>query len=169
MERGGPELLELAEPAEARLRGAARALGGPEPVLFWAERDPDLALRGWAVVTALILPAGLLAPEAVLAAAALAALAAWLNHRAFRLELTERTLRLRPGLLAATRSWPLAAIGLVEARDAAMRPVRWGAARPPVGHLLIELPEGLLGIPGLKEPQEVVEAIERLRRGERPP
>lgn len=167
MERRGPELLELAEKAGPRPRaaGAVDAGSGPEPVLFWAERDLGLAFRGWALVTALILPAGLLFPDAVLAAAAFGALATWLNHRAFRLELTRRELRLRPGLFAATRSWPLFAIGLVEARDPEMRKVRWGAARPAVGHVLIELPDGLLGIPGIKEPQELVEAIETLRAG----
>lgn len=167
MERRGPELLELGERAEPRARHAvpAAADGASEPVLFWAERDLAAAFRGWAVLTALTLPLGLLVPDAVLVAAGIGALVTWLDYKAFRLELTRRELRLRTGLFAATRCWPLAAIGLVEARDAEMRRVRWGGARPAVGHVLIELPDGLLGIPGLREPQELVEAIETLRAG----
>jgi len=167
METGGPDLLERAEPAEPVVRrdGTVRRGAEPEPVLFWAERDLALAFRGWAVLTGLTLPLGLLFPDAVLTAAALGALLTWLNHKAFRLELTARELRLRPGLLTPMRRWPLAAIGLVEARDAEMNQVRWGAVRPPIGHVLIELPDGLLGIAGLKEPQELVEAIETLRAG----
>lgn len=137
----------------------------PEPVLFWAERDPDVAFRGWALLTALALPIGLLAPGAVLLVAAATALATWLNLKAFRLEVTPRTLRFRPGLLGGMRSWPLAAVGAVEVRDEELRPVRWGRDPPASGHVLIELPEGLLGIPGLKEPVELADAIERIRRG----
>jgi hypothetical protein len=167
MEHRGPDLLELVErpaPPACRSHGPDSRTE-PEPVLFWAERDLALAFRGWAIVTALVLPVGPFFPDAVLAAAALGAIATWLNHKAFRLELTRHELRLRPGLLSATRRWPLSAIGLVEARDEAMRRVRWGAPRPPVGHVLIEVPDGLLGIPGLKDPQELVEAIEILRAG----
>jgi hypothetical protein len=167
MESGGRDLVERAEPAEPLVRreGTVRRGGEPDPVLFWAERDPAAAFRGWAVLTGLTLPLGLVFPDAVLTAAALGALLTWLNHKAFRLELTRRELRLRPGLLTPTRRWPLAAIGLVEARDAEMNRVRWGGTRPRIGHVLIELPEGLLGITGLREPQELVEAIETLRAG----
>lgn len=167
METRGPDLLKLSErPTPARPRaGTAAVTAQAEPVLFWAERDLATAFRGWAFVTALILPAGLLFPEAVLVAAAVGALLTWLNQKAFRLELTRHELRLRPGLFAATRRWPLAELGLVEARDAEMRRVRWGAPRPTVGHVLIEVPDGLLGIPGIVEPLELVEAIETLRNG----
>lgn len=167
MDTRGPDLFELSErPARARPRGGAAVPGArPAPVLFWAERDLAWAFRGWAVVTALVLPLGLVFPDAVLTAAAIGAVLTWLNHKAFRLEITPHELRLRLGLLSATRRWPLSAIGLVEARDAEMRRVRWGSTRPPVGHVLIELPDGLLGIPGLREPQELVEAIEILRAG----
>ncbi len=167
MDGRGPELSPLAErvrpqPGAAEPRDGAAA---PEPVLFWAERDLASAFRGWATVTALTLPLGLFFPEAVLAAAALGAAITWLDHRAFRLELTRRELRLRTGLFDGLRRWPLATIGLVEARDPAMRPIRRGDDRPPVGHVLIELPEGLIAIPGLREPQELVEAIAILRAG----
>ena len=166
----GRELVEAAERSESEARarlggGAAAADSGRDLVLFWAERDPAWVFRGWTVLTGLTLPLALPFPDAVLTAALIGAVLTWLNHKAFRLELTARELRLRPGLLSPTRRWPLAAIGLVEARDAEMRRIRWGAPRPPVGHVLIELPDGLLDIAGLKEPQELAEAIETLRAG----
>jgi hypothetical protein len=174
MEGRSPDPWSFAEPDErsdgAVVRQAGKARGSAEPVLFWAERDPGLAWRGWSLLTALTLPAGLLVPDAVLLGAALAALVTWLNLKAFRLEVTPRALRFRPGLLAATRSWPLAELGSLEARDDSMRPLRWGCERPSVGHVLIELPDGLLGLSGLKDPQELVEAVEAVRRGTcRPP
>jgi|GEM_PF-5283812 len=168
MDSRGPELSGAAEReagARARLGADTAAYGEGDPVLFWAERDPAAAFRGWAVLTGLSLPLGLLFPDAVLTAALLGAALTWLDHKAFRLELTRRELRLRPGLLARTRRWPLAVIGHVEARDREMRRVRRGTARPRIGHVLIELPDGLLGINGLREPQELVEAIETLRAG----
>lgn len=175
MERRGVELASLTEPPEAGGEGTVvpaprSARSDAEPVLFWAERDPGVAFRGWALLTALALPAGLLAPDAVLAGAALAALVTWLNLKAFRLEVTPRALRFRPGLFGGRRSWPLTAVGAVEVHDEAMRPVRWGRDPPVTGHVLIELPDGLLGIPGLKDPQELARAIAVLRgAGSRPP
>ncbi|MCS6780676.1 MAG: hypothetical protein NZ555_13355 [Geminicoccaceae bacterium] len=167
MRSAGPDRLELVEPrtaptSPARARASARER---EPVLFWAERDPGLAMGGWAVVTALFLPLGFFFPEGVLGGAALTALWTWLNLKAFRLELTPWSLRYRPGLLARTMVWPLEAVARVEVRDPAMQPVRWGREPPRVGHLLIELPEGLLAISGIKDPQEFADAVGTIRAG----
>ena len=174
MESRGPEPSSLAEPDDRPggviVRRAGAALDRVEPVLFWAERDPGPAWRGWALLTALTLPAGLIVPDLVLLGAALSAFVTWLNLKAFRLELTPRTLRFRPGLFSATHSWPLVSLGAVEARDASMRPLRWGRERPAIGHVLIELPDGLLGLSGIKDPGELVEAVEAVRGGAvRPP
>lgn len=174
MEGRGREPWSLSEPVDPPGEVAVRRIGAAadraDEVLFWAERDAGLAWRGWALLTALTLPAGLVVPNLVLLGAALSALVTWLDLKAFRLELTPRTLRFRPGFFSTTRSWPLTALGSVEARDASMRPLRWGRERPAVGHVLIELPDGLLGLSGIKDPYELVEAVEAVRGGAvRPP
>lgn len=169
MRSAGPDRLELVEPRTAptsseRARPRARTRER-EPVLFWAERDPGVAMGGWAVVTALFLPLGLFFPEGVLGGAALTALWTWLNLKAFRLELTPRSLRYRQGLLGPTMVWPLEAVERVEVRDPTMQPVRWGREPPRVGHVLIELPDGLLAIAGIKDPQEFADAFATIRAG----
>ncbi len=174
MEGRGPEPWTLVEAddrsGEAVVRSARAASGTADPVLFWAEREASQAWRGWALLTALTLPAGLLVPDMVLLGAALSALVTWLNLKAFRLELTPRTLRFRAGLFSSTHSWPLVSLGSIEARDAWMRPLRWSRERPAIGHVLIELPDGLLGLSGIKDPCELVEALEAVRGGGfRPP
>ena len=149
-------------------QGAADFRAGPAadgPVLFWAERDLQLAIGGWALFTAITFPVALFLPlEMVLGAAASLALT-WANVACFRFELTASELAVRTSFFGRTRRWPLDEIRAVEVRDTAMEPVPWGRVVP-VGHLVVRVADEELAIPGLREPVEAARAIVAVQAGE---
>lgn len=139
-----------------------------ERVLFWAERDRQLAVGGWAIIAGIMLPLAFFFPAGVSAGAALSLIITLLNVEHFRFELTANAIFLRTGFLGRRRRWGLDDICAVEVRNTAMEPVYWGRVIP-VGHLILRTMNQEIAIPGIKDPVEAAEAIVLLQSGGKPP
>ena len=137
-------------------------------VLFWAERDRQLAVGGWAVIAGVMLPLAFFFPNGVLAGAVLSLVITLLNVECFRFELTADSIHVRTGFLGRWRHWPLDDVTSVEVRDTAMEPVYWGRVIP-VGHLIIRTMSEEIAIPGIKDPVQAAEAVVLLQSGGMPP
>lgn len=147
-------------------RAADPAAGAPpaaEETLFYAERAPQAALMGWALVTALFLPFALVSPEMLLPGMALSFALTWANSKRFRFELTRSTLRYRPGAFGPVAVLWLDAVLAIEARDVRGNKLARNAPRPAFGHLVLTTRDGELPIPGIKDPAEAVEAFREIK------
>jgi len=135
---------------------------GDDRMLFWAERDPAAIKRSIVLMLLLMAPLAFLAPAAFIAAAVGAVAAAALNARSFQFQLTAHELRLRAAALS-----PVLRLKLSDIAGASILPDPGGflvPMAPRSGHLLIKKTDGgQLLVPGLKDVDEAVEAIHRLK------
>jgi hypothetical protein len=134
-----------------------------EDTLFYAERAPQAAFMGWALVTAMFLPFALVAPEMILPGMAMSFALTWANAKRFRFELTRSTLRYRPGAFGPVAVLWLDSVLEVEVRDARGNKIAWNGPRPETGHLVLTTREGELTIPGIKDPAEAASAFREIK------
>ncbi|MEQ9047796.1 MAG: hypothetical protein RLO22_25335, partial [Sneathiellaceae bacterium] len=90
--------------------------GRPEPVLFWAEREPAFYLRATAISALLMIPIAFFMPGLFVLFLAFLSLSSWINARAFRFEVGPRTLTVRQSLLLPRMVVPLGDIANLVAR-----------------------------------------------------
>ncbi|MBM3490494.1 MAG: hypothetical protein FJX68_08585 [Alphaproteobacteria bacterium] len=127
------------------------------PAVFFALRDPWFYVKAMGFGLLLFSPLAFLMPEAFLIFAAASALSAYANARAFRFELSAEELRLRQTWFSGMRRLPLTDI-----EEASALAVKDGT-----GVLMLRLARGGLLVPGLREVDEAVTAIRRLRDEQR--
>jgi hypothetical protein len=144
-----------------------RSRDAAEPVLYWTRRAPSASWTGFAVTALFSLPLAFLAPLSALICVAVGALLAYVNHRAFRFELTSSALRVRPGFLLPALRIPLARIASARADFGKREPA---LDRRPEGAVVLRLEGGReLYLGGVLDPAEAAQAIATLKRRGTPP
>jgi hypothetical protein len=128
------------------------------PVLFWAARSRAAGWRGFVLTSLILSPLAFLAPDAFVLALAMGATLAVLNARAFRFEMTDRSLRLKPSVLAPRIVVPLASVARAEALPdvgAWLMP-----AQGDVGVVMVRLTDGrAFAVAGIVAPREAADAV----------